>query len=286
MRRVQRMMDGKVIVMTGATSGIGQIAAERLADMGARLVIVARDRARGERVLAGLVARTPGRGHSVHYADLSRLKEAKRVARDITAVEARIDVLVNNAGAMFSRRIVTEDGLELTFALNHLAYFALTAGLVGRLVASAHARVINTASNAHRKGRLDFADLQSERSYRAFTAYGTSKLCNILFTRELARRLSDLGVSANSFSPGFVATRFGDAAGGAHGAFMRVAKWFAGRPEQGAETLVWLASSPDLKEVSGEYFYRGRRGTLTADAQDDDLARRLWAETEAIALRA
>jgi len=222
----------------------------------------------------------------VHYADLSRLKEAKRIAREIAAAESRIDVLVNNAGAMFSRRAVTEDGLERTFALNHMAYFVLTAGLVGRLVASAPARVINTASNAHRKGELDFADLQSEKSYRAFTAYGTSKLCNILFTRELARRLSDLGVTANSFSPGFVATRFGDDAGGAHGAFMRVAKLFAKRPEQGAETLVWLATSPDLAELSSEYFYQCRRGTLTADAQNDVVARRLWAESEAIALRA
>jgi len=280
------MMDGKVIVMTGATSGIGRIAAERLADMGARLVVVARDPARGEGMLADLVARTPGRGHSIHYADLSRISEAKRVARDIAAVETRIDVLVNNAGAMFSRRVLTADGLERTFALNHMAYFVLTAGLVGRLVASAQARVINTASNAHRKGRIDFDDLQSERSYRAFVAYGTSKLCNILFTRELARRVSDLGVTANSFSPGFVATRFGDEAGGAHGAFMRVAKLFAGRPEQGAETLVWLAAWPDLKDVSGEYFYQCRRGTLTADAQNDALARRLWAESEAIALRA
>jgi NAD(P)-dependent dehydrogenase (short-subunit alcohol dehydrogenase family) len=254
--------------------------------MGARLVIVARDRARGEAMLAKLDARAPGRGHAVHYADLSRLKEARRVAREIAAAETRIDVLVNNAGAVFSRRAVTEDGLERTFALNHMAYFVLTAGLVGRLVASAPARVINTASNAHRKGRLDFADLQSEKSYRAFTAYGTSKLCNILFTRELAHRLSSLGVTATSFSPGFVATRFGDEAGGAHGAFMRVAKLFAGRPEQGAETLVWLASSPDVDEASGEYFYRKRRGTLTADAQNDDLARRLWTESEAISLKA
>jgi NAD(P)-dependent dehydrogenase (short-subunit alcohol dehydrogenase family) len=146
--------------------------------------------------------------------------------------------------------------------------------------------VINTASNAHRKGRLDFDDLQSEKSYRSFAVYGTSKLCNILFTRELAGRLCDLGVIASSFSPGFVATRFGDEAGGAHGAFMRVAKLFAGRPEQGAETLVWLASSADAAEANGGYFYRGRRGTLTADAQDDALARQLWAESEAIALRA
>src|SRR5215475_4549211 len=193
------MMDGKVIVMTGATSGIGQIAAERLAGMGARLVMVARDRARGEAMLTKLGAHAPGRRHSVHYADMSRLQEVRRVAREIAAAETRIDVLVNNAGAVFSRRSVTEDGLERTFALNHMAYFVLTAGLIGRLVASAPARVVNTASNAHRKGRLDFADLQSEKSYRAFTAYGTSKLCNILFTRELAHRLSGLGVSANSF---------------------------------------------------------------------------------------
>jgi NAD(P)-dependent dehydrogenase (short-subunit alcohol dehydrogenase family) len=280
------MMDGKVIVMTGATSGIGQIAAERLAAMGARLVIVARDRGRGETTLASLDLRAPGRGHAVHYADLSSLKEARRVAREIAAAQPRIDLLVNNAGAMFSRRAVSADGLERTFALNHMAYFVLTAGLVGRLVESAPARVINTASNAHRKGSLDFADLQSEKSYRAFTAYGTSKLCNILFTRELARRLTGLGVCANSFSPGFVATRFGDEAGGVHGAFMRVAKLFAEKPEQGAETLVWLASAPDLADVSGEYFYRCRRGTLTADAQDDALAGRLWAESEAISLRA
>ena len=280
------MMDGKVIVMTGATSGIGQIAAERLAGMGARLVIVARDRVRGAATLAQLEARAPARGHAVHYADLLRLKEVKRVAREIAAAQPRIDVLVNNAGAMFSRRAITEDGLERTFALNHMAYFVLTAGLVGRLVASAPARVINTASNAHRKGRLDFDDLQSERSYRPFAVYGTSKLCNILFTRELAGRLSDLGVIASSFSPGFVATRFGDEAGGGHGAFMRVAKLFAGRPQQGAETLVWLASSADAKEVNGGYFYRSRRGTLTADAQDDVLARQLWAESEAVALRA
>ncbi len=280
------MMDGKIIVMTGATSGIGEIAAERLARMGARLVSVARDRARGADTLARLEASAPGRGHAVHYADLMRLNEVKRVAAEIAAGQPRIDVLVNNAGAMFSRRAVTEDGVERTFALNHMAYFVLTAGLVGRLAAGARARVINTASNAHRNGRLDFDDLQSAKSYKPFAVYGTSKLCNILFTRELARRLSDRGVVANSFSPGFVATRFGNEAGGLHGAFMPIVKLFAGSPEKGAETLVWLASSPDAAKVSGEYFYRGKPGFLTAAAQDDALARQLWAESEAIALRA
>jgi NAD(P)-dependent dehydrogenase (short-subunit alcohol dehydrogenase family) len=276
----------KTVVMTGATSGIGEIAAVRLAQMGARLVLIARDRARGDATLAKLAAVAPAAGHRVHLADLSRLAEVRRVAGDIAAAETRIDVLVNNAGAVFYRRAVTADGLERTFALNHMSYFVLTAGLTERLIASAPARIINTASNAHRRGRLDVNDLQSETSYRPFVAYGTSKLCNILFTRELARRLSARGVTANSFTPGFVATRFGDEAGGLAGPFLRLAKQFAATPEQGAETMVWLASSPDAATISGEFFYKGQRGRLTADAQDDALALKLWDASERIAASA
>jgi NAD(P)-dependent dehydrogenase (short-subunit alcohol dehydrogenase family) len=276
-------IQGKVVVITGATSGIGQVAAQRLARMGARLVLVARDRARGPAMLAQLQALAPGIGHAVHYADLSRLAETKRVARDIAAAEPRIDVLINNAGAMFSNRVVTEDGLERTFALNHMSYFVLTAGLRARLLAAAPARVVNTASNAHRRGHLDFADLQSARNYRPLAAYATSKLCNILFTRELARRLKGQGVAANCFSPGFVATRFGDESGGLRAIGIRFAKLFAISPEKGAETLVYLAASPDAASVSGEFFYRCRRGTLTAEAQDDAIAQRLWLESDRIA---
>jgi NAD(P)-dependent dehydrogenase (short-subunit alcohol dehydrogenase family) len=276
---------GKVVVMTGATSGIGKVAAERLAGLGARLVLVARDRARGEAMLAKLNAATPGLAHVIHYADLSRLAEIKHVASRIAAAETRIDVLVNNAGAIFSRRAVTEDGLERTFALNHMSYFVLTAGLRERLIASAPARIINTASNAHRKGHIDFNDLQSARSYRPIAAYGTSKLCNILFTRELARQLSDQGGTANSFSPGFVATRFGDESGGLLEVGVRFAKLFASTPEKGAETLIYLASSPDVANVSGEFYYKCRRGTLTSEAQDDTIARLLWVESERVAAR-
>src|SRR5437899_3216683 len=156
-------MQGKVVVITGATSGIGQVAAERLAGMGARMVLVARDKARGETALVRLRQRAPGAAHSIHYADLSRLAEMKRVAAEIAAAEPRIDVLVNNAGALFGSRHVTEDGLEFTFALNHMAYFVLTHGLRDRLLASAPARVVNTASNAHKRAGLDFDDLQSAR---------------------------------------------------------------------------------------------------------------------------
>src|SRR5262245_50768128 len=161
-------MHAKVVVITGATSGIGQVAAEELAVMGARLVLVARDETRGEAMLARLRERAPGRGHTIHYADLSRLAEMSRVACEIAAAEPRIDVLVNNAGAMFNRRRITEDGLERTFALNHMAYLVLTHGLRERLIASVPARIVNTASEAHRGARLDFADLQSASRYRGF----------------------------------------------------------------------------------------------------------------------
>jgi NAD(P)-dependent dehydrogenase (short-subunit alcohol dehydrogenase family) len=161
----------------------------------------------------------------------------------------------------------------------------LTAGLRESLISSAPARIINTASNAHRTGHIDFDDLQSAKSYRPFHVYGSSKLCNILFTRELARQLSGQRVTVNSFSPGFVATRFGNQCGGLLGVGIRFAKLFAKSPKRGADTLIYLASSPDVAKVSGEFFYKCRRGTLTSEAQDDALARSLWVESERIAAR-
>src|SRR3989442_5703543 len=276
-------MQGKVVVITGATSGIGQVAAERLAGMGARMVLVARDKGRGEAALARLRERAPGAAHSIHYADLSRLAEMKRVAAEIAAAEPRIDVLVNNAGALFGSRHVTKDGLELTFALNHMAYFVLTHGLRERLLASAPARVVNTASNAHQRASLDFDDLQSANGYSGFKAYGRSKLANILFTRELARRLSGAGVTANCLHPGFVATRFGDQTGGLLSYVVRIAKIFAISSEEGAETLVYLASAPEVANVSGAYFYQCRPATPTREALDDAAAQRLWLETAKLA---
>lgn len=276
-------MKGKVVVITGATSGIGLVAAEALAGMGARIVQVARDQSRGEAALARLRQRAPGVAHTIHYADMSQLSQMKQVAAQIAAAESRIDVLINNAGALFSSRQVTEDGLELTFALNHMSYFVLTHGLRERLVASSPARVVNTSSDAHRRAGLDFSDLQSARGYSGFKVYGRSKLCNIFFTRELARRLAGTGVTANCLHPGFVATRFGDQSGGALSFGVRAAKMFALSPEKGAETIVYLASSPDVAAVTGEYFYQCRVTTPTREAQDDDAARRLWVETAKLA---
>lgn len=285
-------MRGKVVVITGATSGIGRVAAERLAGMGARMVVIARDRARGAATLERLRSINRSVEHKVHYADLSRLTEMKRVAAEIATDEPRIDVLINNAGALFGSRHLTEDGLELTFATNHLAYFVVSLGLLDRLRASAPSRVINTSSNAHKKATLDFDDLQSARAYQAslwrtlwsggpgFKVYALSKLCNILSTREMARRLEGTGVTVNCLHPGFVDTRFGDESGGFISWGIRTAKHIAISPEKGAETLVYLASSPEVAEVTGQYFYQCRPATPTRQAQDDRAARVLWQESE------
>ncbi len=275
-------MQGKTVVITGATSGIGLVAAEKLATKGARMVLVARDKARGEAALARLRQAGPGVAHSIHYADLSRLSEMRRVADEVAAAEPCIDVLINNAGALFGSRQVTEDGLELTFALNHMSYFVLTHGLRERLRASAPARVINTASDAHKGEKLNFGDLQSAANYRGLHVYGRSKLCNILYTSELARRWAGIGVTANSLHPGFVDTRFGDESGGLLSLGVRIAKTFAISPEKGAKTIVHLASSdePQVTGANGLYFYKCRPATPTREARDEDAARKLWQESE------
>ena len=272
-------MHGKTVVISGATSGIGEVAAIELARQGARIVFIARNRARAEQTLARLPPVSAGRPHAYHLADLAELAEMKRVAAELAAAEPRVDVLLNNAGALFSSRRDTRDGLEMTFAVNHLAYFVITQGLLARLEAAAAARIVSTASRAHVGARLDFEDLQMRHGYRSFRAYGRSKLMNILFTRELARRLAAAGsqVTANCLHPGFVATRFGEADSGRLSAvLLGLAKRFALRPQQGARTLIYLASSPEVEGVSGRYFYECRQVKPSAAAQSDADALRLW----------
>jgi NAD(P)-dependent dehydrogenase (short-subunit alcohol dehydrogenase family) len=276
-------MQEKVVVITGGTSGIGEVAAVRLADMGARIVLVARDKTRGEATLTRLRSGTTSVAHSIYYGDLSRISEMKRLAAEIAAAEPRIDVLINNAGAMFGSRQTTEDNLELTFAVNHMAYFVLTLGLRERLFTSSPARVVNTASEAHRGRKLDFDDLQSTRGFSGFKVYGRSKLCNILFTRELSRRWSGKGVTVNCLHPGFVATRFGDGSGGFLSWGVGLAKIFAISPQKGAETIVYLASSPDVAGVTSQYFHQCRPATPTREARDDAAAQRLWMESAKLA---
>jgi NAD(P)-dependent dehydrogenase (short-subunit alcohol dehydrogenase family) len=269
-------MQGKTVVITGATSGIGEVAACELAKQGARIVLIARDRARGEETLKRLESIAPGRNHVAHYANLSRLAEMKRVAEVIAASEPSIDVLINNAGAVFATRQVTGDALELTFATNHMAYFVVTNLLLERIKATPGARIVSTASDAHKRAKLNFNDLTFEQGYSGFAMYGRSKLMNILFTRELARRLDGTGVTANCLHPGFVATRFGDASGGLMSLIVRGAKKFALTPQEGAQTLIYLAASPEVEGVSGKYFHKCKQALPTVEAQNDADARRLW----------
>jgi NAD(P)-dependent dehydrogenase (short-subunit alcohol dehydrogenase family) len=278
-------MQGKVVVITGATSGIGQIAALKLASFGARIVLVARDRGRADSMLAKLKEAGPGVVHMAHIADLSILAEMKRVGREIAAAEPRIDVLINNAGNVFPTRQLTPDGLEHTFATNHMAYFVLTHELRDRLVASAPARIVSTASRAHRGQSLDFDDLQLGRGYSTWRAYGRSKLANILFTRELSRRLAGTGVTANCIHPGLVSTGLGQRDGGLFRAVVRTFfAMFAGPPEPGADTIVYVASSPNVADVTGQYFVPvGKQIEPSAAARDEPAARRLWEESERIA---
>src|ERR1700722_3600107 len=267
-------MKGKTIVATGATSGIGEAAVLALAGLGARIVIIARDESRAKATMQKLNAKAPGLDHRLHLADLSSMAETRKVGAAIAASEPRIDVLINNAGALFSNRRVTPEGLELTFALNHMAYFVLTEALLDKLIASAPARIVSTSSTAHHGASLDFNDLQSAKGYSGLKAYGGSKLANILFTRELARRLAGTGVTANCLHPGFVATGLGQRAGGIFGLTVRFAMLFAGRAEKGAQTIVHLASSPEVASVSGGYFIDSRRAQPRLAAPDAPRASR------------
>ena len=277
-------LEGKTCVVTGATSGIGLVTAERLGAMGARVVLVGRDPAKGEAALLRVRRRAPQVQAEIHYADLARLEDVRRLGAALAAALPRVDMLVNNAGAIFRRRDVTPDGLERTYALNHMAYFLLTALLKERLAAAAPSRIVSVASEAHRGATLDFDDLQGARHYGGWTAYQRSKLCNILFTRELARRLHGTGITANCLHPGFVASGFGDNNDGVFRIALSIAKrLFAISEERGAVTTVYLASAPEVQGTSGLYFKRCRPALPSASAQDDGAARRLWEESARLA---
>jgi NAD(P)-dependent dehydrogenase (short-subunit alcohol dehydrogenase family) len=274
-------MRGKTVVITGATSGIGAAAALDLARMGARIVFTARDAERGRATLAGLTRANPDVAHDLVLADLTTLAGMAAAADGVLAKARRIDVLANNAGAIFQSRELTSDGLEKTFAVNHMSYFVMTRRLRGALAPDA--RIVSTASVAHTAGRLDLDDLSLERGYSVFGAYGRSKLCNILFTRELARRLAATGITANCFHPGGVNTGFGDNMHGLAKAAFGLVKRFMLTPEQGADTLVWLASSAEAEGLSGGYYVKRKLTQPSLAARDDVLGARLWDVSERLA---
>ncbi len=277
--------DARVLV-TGGNAGIGAETALGLARQGAAVAITARDPAKGEAAAARIRDAVPGAAVDVVDLDLASFGSIRRCAAEVHRRFDRLDVLVNNAGVVLLRRTVTADGFEATFGVNHLGHFLLTGLLLDRLRASAPARVVVVASDAHRSARhgLDFGDLQSERSYRAFAVYGASKLANVYFARELARRLDGTGVTVNSLHPGFVGTRLArDGDGGLVGdVAMALLRPFALSPAKGARTSIYAASSPDLDGVTGQYLARGRVSAPAPIALDDRAARRLWDVSEAL----
>jgi NAD(P)-dependent dehydrogenase (short-subunit alcohol dehydrogenase family) len=266
------------VVLTGATRGIGRAAAIELARQGAELALVGREAERVKAVAEQATAAGGGAPVHQHVADLALMSDVRRLAEELRGRYERIDVLANNAGALFASRKETAEGLEQTFALNHLAPFLLTNLLRDRLVGG---RVVTTASDAHQSGRLDLDDLQSQGSYSAMRVYGTSKLCNILFTRELARRAPQL--HANCFHPGVVRTGFGKNDNGIWKVLTTVAGPFFRSPERGARSLVWLALSDEAAGLTGEYVQDEKLARPSARAQDDDLARGLWERSTELA---
>ena len=277
---MQADMRGKVCLVTGANSGIGRVTALGLAERGAAVVLVCRDEESNAAVLDEIERCGSGTA-TLLTADLSSQRQVRAAAAAFRERFDRLDVLINNAGvAGWSTRLVTEDGLEATFAVNHLAPFLLTSLLLDRLKASAPARVITVSSAVHRNYAIHFDDLQGERRYSGFGAYSRSKLANILFTRELSRRLEGTGVTANCLHPGVVAT----------GIFRNVPWWLRIvfrrplilSPEKGADTLLWLATAPDIAEVSGGYFVRRKSRRPSRAARDPAAARRLWEASEAL----
>lgn len=268
-------MTGKTVLVTGGTGGIGMATAAGLAGLGARVGIVGRDEGRARAAAERI--RTAGGDVDVFTADVSSRREVQRLAEQVLAAYPRLDVLVNNVGGYWATRHATEDGLERTFAVNHLAPFLLTHLLLDRLRSSAPSRVVTVSSGAQAMGRIDFDDLQGVRSYSGQRAYNQSKLANVLFTYELARRLEGSGVTANVLHPGVVRTAFAqEDSGGWMRLMLPVVRPFMKTPERGAETSIYLASSPEVDGVSGRYFANRRPKASSRASYDTAAARRLW----------
>jgi retinol dehydrogenase 12 len=268
-------MKDKVILITGATGGIGQVAAAHLAEAGAMLVITGRNAEKTAQVAEEIGKKAVTR---VEYlvGDLSVQADVRRLAQEFRQLHNRLDVLINNAGAFFFNRKTSQDGIEMTFALNHLGYFLLTNLLLDLLVASAPARVVNVSSAAHMGGRIDLDQVKDPAHYSGWSAYSQSKLANVYFTYELARRMEGKGVTANALHPGFVATNFGRSNGGVLNPLFRLFQIGAISPEDGAKTTLYLATSPEVEGISGKYFDRCKAVSSSPVSYDVQMARKLW----------
>jgi NAD(P)-dependent dehydrogenase (short-subunit alcohol dehydrogenase family) len=269
-------LDKQVCLVTGATNGIGKITAREIASQGLQVVVVSRNAARCAATVAEIREKTGNQAVDMLVADLSSQSAVRELAMSFCEKYKRLDVLVNNAGGFYMNRIESEDGIEMTWALNHLSYFLLTNLLLERLKDSAPARVINVSSNAHLGGTIDFSDLEGNKRYSGWKAYGQSKLANILFTFELARLLEGSGVTANAMHPGFVATGFAKNNNRLVRFIVSLSHLFALSPEEGARTVIYMATSPEVEGVSGEYFIKQKASRAAKAAYNRDSAERLW----------
>ncbi len=273
-------MAGKTVLITGATSGIGFEASVELARMGARLVMVGRNEAKTAPKAEEVRRRSGSNRVEFLVCDFSSQHQVRRLAETFCVRHASLHILVNNAGTVFAKRTLTEDGIEATFAVNHLSYFLLTHLLLDLLVKSAPARIVNVASTAHYRGTMDFDDLMFERGYRLMRAYSRSKLANVLFTRELARRIKSSGVTVNALHPGAVATNIWSGAPRRLRPVLWIAKRLMMTPAEGAKTILYLATSRDMEGTTGLYFEKNRPKEPSPLAREDAVGKRLWKESE------
>jgi retinol dehydrogenase-14 len=269
-------LKGKTMVVTGASSGIGLEASVKLARRGAEVVMVARDEKRGQAALADVKARSGSDLVSLLLCDFASQAATRKLADDLRTRLKRLDVLINNAGSVSSKRQLTSEGLEQTFAVNHLGYFLLTNLLLDLIVASAPARIVNVSSIGHRQGKMDFDDLHFERGYGIMKAYSRSKLGNVLFTNELARRLAGKGVTVNSLHPGAVATHIWSHAPAIARPILAIAKLFMISSEEGADRIVYLAADPEVAGKTGGYYEKNRLVHPSRLAQDKGVGEKLW----------
>ena len=280
MENVNSGMGGKVVLITGGTSGIGKAAATALAGMGAIVVITGRNEERGKRALQEIREESGNDGVELILADLTVQDEVRRLAEELRERHNQLEVLVNNAGLVSSERTETPDGIETQLAINHLAPFLLTNLLLDLLKESAPSRIVTVSSDAHRWAKIDLDDLQSRKRYRGMQVYGKTKLANIMFTYELAERLEGTGVTANCMHPGGVNTNFGNNQGGPMNLLFRLFKPFMRSPEQGADTLIYLASSPEVEGMTGKYLADRKVKAASDAAYDETTRKRLWEASE------
>ena len=275
-------MKDKICIVTGANSGIGKVTALELARMGATVVMVCRDKAKGEKTAGEIVSSTGNRSVHLLVGDMSSQRDILDVVKKFEEQFDSLHVLVNNAGGLVPRRELSVDGIEKTFATNHMGYFLLTNLLLSKLVKSAPSRIVNVASAVHHYAKLDFDNLQGEKKYKQFQAYSLSKLANVLFTYELARRMNGSGVTVNCMEPGAVYTHFYGNSGAGLKAFSALFGWTMRSPEKGAETVIYLATSTEVEGVSGKYFKDRKAVRSSTVSNDPELSARLWKVSESL----